>query len=350
MTPKFMEKEDARKQSREVLHERRKQVIRLHRKGVGVMQIVEQTGLSWSGVNTALRLFEQGGAAALKPNARGKKLGSGRSLSAEQERVIRMTIIDKRPEQIKMEFALWSRPAVRELIERDLGLKLSVRAVGDYLARWGFTPQKPIKKAYEQRPEAVQAWLEDEYPTIEARAKREGAEIHWGDETALVNTDVRGRSYAPAGQTPVTRAVGGTRQKLSMIATVTNQGKTRWMIIDEAFDADKLIEFLQALIKDAGKKVFLILDNLRVHHSKLVKAWVAEHQDQIELFYLPSYSPQLNPEERLNADLKQEIGKRVPVRTKAKLREAANDHMAMLEQNPERVIGYFQDRYVRYAA
>ena len=106
----------------------------------------------------------------------------------------------------------------------------------------------------------------------------------------------------------------------------------------------------QALIKDAGKKVFLILDNLRVHHSKLVKAWVAEHQDQIELFYLPSYSPQLNPEERLNADLKQEIGKRVPVRTKAKLREAANDHMAMLEQNPERVIGYFQDRYVRYAA
>ena len=325
-----MEKEDARKQSREVLHERRKQVIRLHRKGVGVMQIVEQTGLSWSGVNTALRLFEQGGAAALKPHARGKKPGSGRSLSTEQERVIRMTIIDKRPEQIKMEFALWSRPAVRELIERDLGIKLSVRAVGDYLARWGFTPQKPIKKAYEQRPEAVQAWLEDEYPTIEARAKREGAEIHWGDETALVNTDVRGRSYAPAGQTPVTRAVGGTRQKLSMIATVTNQGKTRWMIIDEAFDAAKLIEFLQALIKDVGRKVFLILDNLRVHHSKLVKAWVAEHQDQIELFYLPSYSPRLNPEERLNADLKQEMGKRVPVRIKVKLREAENDHMATL--------------------
>ena len=149
---------------------------------------------------------------------------------------------------------------------------------------------------------------------------------------------------------PVAMAVGGTRQKLSMIATVTNQGKTRWMIIDEAFDADKLIEFLQALIKDAGKKVFLILDNLRVHHSKLVKAWVALHEAQIELFYLPSYSPQLNPEERLNADLKQEMGKRVPVRTKARLREAANDHMAMLEQNPQRVMSYFQDRRVRYAA
>jgi len=145
-------------------------------------------------------------------------------------------------------------------------------------------------------------------------------------------------------------AVGGTRHKLSMIATVTNQGKARWMIIDEAFDAGKLIEFLQALIQDAGKKVFLIRDNLRVHHSKLVKAWVALHEAQIELFYLPSYSPQRNPEEGLNADLKREMSKRVPVRTQAKLREAASNHRAMLEQNPQRVMSSFQDRRVRSAA
>ena len=145
-------------------------------------------------------------------------------------------------------------------------------------------------------------------------------------------------------------AVGGTRQKLSMIASVTNQGKTRWMIIEEAFDADKFIEFLQALITDAGKKVFLILDNLRVHHSKRVLAWAAKNSEHLELFYLPSYSPQLNPEERLNADLKQEMGKRVPIRTKARLRAAASDHMTMLEQSPERVMAYFQDKRVRYAA
>lgn len=157
----------------------------------------------------------------------------------------------------------------------------------------------PFKKAYEQQPEAVRAWLDEHYPAIEARAKLERAQIHWGDETALVNTDVRGRSYAPAAKTPVAFAVGGTRQKLSMIATVTNQGKTRWMIIDEAFNADKRIEFLAALIKDTHKKVFLMLDNLRVHHSKLVKAWVAKRAKRIELFYLPSDSPELNPEERL---------------------------------------------------
>ncbi len=133
--------------------------------------------------------------------------------------------------------------------------------------------------------------------------------------TAVVNTDVHGQCYAPAGKTPVTFAVGGTRQKLSMIATVTNQGQTRWMIIDEAFNSDRLIEFLAALAQDAAKKVFLILDNLRVHHSKPVKQWVETHKDQIELFYLPSYSPGLNPGERLNADLKQAIYSKVPVRT-----------------------------------
>ena len=196
----------------------------------------------------------------------------------------------------------------------------------------------------------VKAWLDKEYPAIEQRAKAEGAEIHWGDETAVVNTDVRGRGYAPAGKTPVTFAVGGTRQKLSMIATVTNQGKTRWMIIDEAFNADRLIEFLGALTKDAGRKVFLILDNLRVHHSKVVKAWVAERTDKIELFYLPSYSPELNPEERLNADLKHALYTKVPVRTKAKLKAATTEHMQTLEKSPERVKKYFKDVRVKYAA
>lgn len=203
---------------------------------------------------------------------------------------------------------------------------------------------------YEQRPEAVKQWLDIEYPAIEKRAKAEAAEIHWGDETAVVNTDVGGRSFAPRGKTPVTYAVGGTRQKLSMLSTVTNQGKARWMIIEEAFNSDKLIEFLEALTKEAGEKVFLILDNLRVHHGKPVKAWLEKNEEKIEVFYLPSYSPELNPDERLNADLKHEISTKVPVRTKAKLKLAASQYMSWLEQNPERVCSYFRDPYVAYAA
>jgi len=345
-----MEKDDARYLNLAQLHERRKQVVRLHKNNISVMKIVQLCGLSYPAVRRVIDLYEQGGMSAIKPAARGNALGTGRALSDEQERTIRQIICDKRPEQLKMEFALWNRAAVMQLIEREFGIKLSIRGAGNYLNRWGFTPQKPIKKAYEQQPEAVKAWLDETYPEIEKRAKSEGAEIHWGDETAVVNTDVRGRSYAPAGQTPVTYAVGGSRQKLSMIATVTNQGKTRWMIIDDAFNADRLIEFLDALIRDADRKIFLILDNLRVHHSKPVRAWVAERKDKIELFYLPSYSPELNPEERLNADLKQAIGSQVPARTKSRLRAAATEHMQILEKSPERIKSYFQDRHVKYAA
>ena len=209
-----MDKEDARYQKLEQLHERRKQGVRLHRKGHAVMAIASMTGLSYPATRLAIELYEEGGYAALKPAPRGRTSGAGRTLTVEQEAVIQRTICDKRPEQLKMEFALWSRAAVMPLVEQEFGVKLAVRTVGDYLKRWGFTPRKPIKKAYEQRPEAVQAWLDEQYPEIEKRAKAEGGETHWGDETALVNTDVRGRSYAPAGKTPVTYTVGSTRQKL----------------------------------------------------------------------------------------------------------------------------------------
>ena len=305
-----MRDDDARRQSLAELHERRKQVIRLHKKQYGVMQIVELTGLSWPAVRTAIDLYEAGGTPALKPKERGRKSGEGRKLSAEQEAHIQKLIVEKRPEQLKMEFALWTRAAVGQLIEREFKIALSVRGVGKYLKRWGFTPQKPIRRAYERSPEAVKAWLEKDYPAIAERAKAEGGEIHWGDETALTNAHGGGRSYAPKGETPVALAPG-TRQKLSMISTVTNQGKARWMIIDGNFNADQLIEFLEALIKDATKKVFLILDNLRAHHSKPVKAWLAERTDRIEVFYLPSYAPDLNPDERLNADMKHAIGAKV---------------------------------------
>ena len=221
------------------------------------MTIVSMTGLSYPCVRSTVDLFDTGGWPAIRPACRGRSKGDGRVLSLAQEQAIQSLIINNRPEQLKMDFCLWSRAAVGQLISQEYGIDLQVRSIGKYLTRWGFTPQKPIKRAYEQKPEAVQAWLEGEYPAIEQRARSEGAEIHWGDETALVNTDVRGRSYAPAGKTPVALAVGGTRHKLSMIATVTNQGKARWMIIDEAFDATKFVEFLAALVKNAAKKSLL---------------------------------------------------------------------------------------------
>ena len=345
-----MDKEDGRRLSRQAQYERRKQAVRLHKRGMAIMDIAAALSMGHVTVRSAIKAATADGLTALAPKPTGRRVGSQRRLTAEQELHIQRQICKSRPEQLKLEFALWSRAAVLQLVKQEYGIELPIRTMGEYLKRWGFTPQKPITKAYEQRPEAVKKWLDDEYPGIAHKAKAQGAEIHWGDETGVVNTDVRGRGYQPKGQTPVAYAVGGQRQKLSMISTVTNQGKTRWMIIDEAFNSDKLIAFLEALIKDAGKKVFLILDNLRVHHSKPVKAWLAEHTDKIEVFYLPSYSPELNPDERLNADLKFALGSRVQVRTKDKLKAVTESHMAMLAANPQRVKSYFQDPRVKYAA
>ena len=156
--------------------------------------------------------------------------------------------------------------------------------------------------------------------------------------------------YAPKGDTPVAYVVGGTRQKLSMISTVTNQGKTSWMIIDGNFSHLRLVEFFEALVKQAGRKVFLVLDNLGVHHCKPVKEWLAAHKKQIEVFYLASYSPKLNPDERLNGDLKQVIETKVPCRSKDKLRGAATNQMVAIENNPERIKSFFTDPIVAYAA
>jgi transposase len=345
-----MEAVDGRRLSREALHERRRLIVRASKRGLSKAEISRQLGVSYPAVCKTIWRYEREGSSTLAPKPRGRRSGSGRRLSEAQSAQIRGLICEKRPEQLKMDFALWSRAAVMQLIERECGVVLSVRAAGDYLARWVFTPQKPIKRAYEQSAPAVKAWMEETYPAIAGRAKAEDAEIHWGDETAVVNTDVRGRGYAPKGQTPVAMAVGGTREKLSMISTVTNQGKARWMIIDGAFNSDRLIEFFEALVKDAPRKVLLILDNLGVHHSKPVKAWLAEHVAQMEVFYLPSYSPELNPDERLNAGLKHALGSRVAMRTKTKLRQATESHMKDLESRPETVRAFFQDPKVKYAA
>ena len=226
---------------------------------------------------------------------------------------------------------------------------LAVRTMGLYLKRWGFTPQKPMKKAYEQSPAAVRRWLQQDYPAIAARAKAEGAEIHWGDESGLRSDDVRGRSYAPKGQTPVVR-VNHKRHGLSVISTVTNKGQMRWKIFAGALNADILIDFLRRLVKGQDRKLFLILDNLRVHHAKPVKAWLAAHKEQIEVFYLPSYSPELNPDEMANADLKQAVTKQAPARTKLQLAKATARHLRSVQKQPARIQSYFLHDPVRYAA
>ncbi len=248
-----------------------------------------------------------------------------------------------------MTYALWTRQAVSELIEAVFGVRLTGRNMGKYLKRWGFTPQRPLKKADEPSPEAVAKWVNEEYPKIATAAKAEGAEIQWGDETGLRSDDVRGRGYAPKAKTPVVVA-NANRSRLSVISTVTNKGEMRWKVFSGALDATILIGFLKRLVHGRNKRVFLILYNLRAHHSKAVKKWLADNEEKIAVFYLPSYSPELNPDELLNADLKQRVTQAAPARNKLALTRTAISALRSIQKQPERVENYFGQKDVAYAA
>ena len=345
----WMKAADMRSLPRAARHERRVQVIRLRESGLTYEAIGEQVGLSRTGVFDICKRHKQGGEQALYDAPSGRRLGQGRALQGWHEWFVRELIEDKTPDQLDLPHALWSRAAVGELIEQELGIRLSVRGVGGYLKRWGFTPQKPLRKAYEQSPEAVHKWLEQDYPALAARARQEGAEIHWGDESGLRSDDVRGRSYAPAGHTPQVR-VNHRRHALSYISTVTNEGRMRWMIFDGALDAKLLIDFMERLVRDVDRKIYLILDNLRVHHARQVKAWLAEHHEAIDVHYLPSYSPELNPNELLNAEVKRVVTRQAPARTKPQLLRAASRHLRSVQRRPERIRRFFRHAPVQYAA
>lgn len=344
-----MEGTDGRKLSEAVLNERRRRAVKLYFGGATIAKTAALCELGQRTVWAAIKSYRQDGWPAVAVRHGHRRKGSGRALSPGQEREVQRLIRDHVPDQLKMNYALWTRQAVGELIERRMGIRLAVRAVGEYLKRWGFTPQRPLKKAYEQSPEAVQKWVKEQYPKIAKRAKYEGAEVQWGDETGLRSDDVRGRGYAPKGQTPVVLA-NANREKLSVISAVTNKGQMRWKVFSGALNARILIGFMERLIRNREQKIFLVLDNLRVHHSKPVKKWLAEHTDQIEVFYLPSYSPELNPDELLNADLKQRVTKAAPPRTKTALTRTAIGALRSIQKQPQRVESYFLQKDVLYAA
>ena len=194
----------------------------------------------------------------------------------------------------------------------------------------------------------MRRWLRREYPAIVTRARQAGGAIFWGDETGLRSDDVRGRGYAPRGRTPVVR-VCQRRASLSLISAVTNRGELRWMIVDGAVNAPILIRFLQRLIREARRKIFLVLDRLRVHRARLVRDWLAEHSPEIEVHYLPSYSPDLNPDEGVNADLKQAVPRKAPARSEPQLKRAAISHMRSLPRRPHRIRSIFRHPQFRYA-
>ena len=345
-----MEGRDFRRIGRAAQEElRRRALLLIEQQGLSQAEAAQVVGVQRQTVNIWLQRYRaQGDDGVLDGRRVSPRRGKG-LLTADEAGKLQGWIRDRTPDQLKLPFALWTSRAVRDLIELRFGKRLGLSTVQLYLQRWGMTPQKPLSRARERQPAAVAAWLEQRYPAIARRAKAEAAAIYWGDETGISNQDQIGRSYAPKGRTPVIQRTA-RRITQSMISAVSNRGLMRFMLYEGALNADRFIAFLRRLGKDAGQKVFLIVDNLKVHHATKVKTWVSHHAHEIELFSLPAYAPDHNPDEYLNNDLKQKLRQQPQPGSQDELIKSTRTVLRAIQRSPCRIQAYFRPRAVRYAA
>jgi transposase len=340
---------DARELSDEVLEALRLRALRGCELGFTEAEIADLLGVCRETVCNWWSAYARGGLDALPQERTGRPLGSGRFLSDEQASTIQELLRTHSPEELGIASPLWTRRAVGELIQKRCNITLAVRTVGLYLRRWGFTPKRPRRQARDQDPEEVRQWLEETYPAIAKRAEQEGAEIHWCDEVGVAADHHPAVGYAPRGE-PATLAVPDRHIRVNQIATLTNAGKVRFMTYTTSFTAAVFLTFLGRLLYSTAGKLFLIVDRLQAHKTPEVMAWLAVHRDRIELFELPSYSPELNPEEYLNNDLKEHVNRAGLPHSKGEERSRIQTFMRKLLHLPEHVMSYFRHPSVQYAA
>jgi transposase len=345
-----MDKPDARHLSIETQNYLRQQAIRLRQQGKRVCDISEYLGVHRNTISEWWTDYIHEGEAALFQQERGRSVGDGRTLSPSEEAIIEDAIRRHLPEGYGIDSALWTRRAVQTLIEQKCDIKMPTRTVGEYLKRWGYSPQKPLERAYEQNPKAVERWIQEEYPEIQQRAQAEEAEIEWGDESGLRSDEYGGRGYSLIGQTPEIHPSKRKRERVNYIASVSNQGTVRFMLYTCTLTGEVFIQFLERLIESHPDKLFWIVDLHPVHREHRVLQWLDEHSQQIELFYLPSYSPQLNPVEYLNADVKQGVHDKPPTRNLSQLKRRVLSQLRKLQKLPARIRSYFKHPSIAYAA
>ena len=308
-----------------------------------LLSLPERTIRRW------VALMRAQGVKQLEPKRRGRRAGEASALGVRQMKRIETMVVGRMPDQLRLPFYLWTREAVAALIEREYGLKLTPASIGNYLKRWGMSPQKPVRRAYERNDEAITRWLETDYPAIAANAKRQRALIYWADECGVRSDDVRGRSFVLKGHTPEIRTTG-QRFGCNMISAVSNRGALAFQVFEGRFVTQTFIDFLQRLVKHGkGKKIALIVDGHPVHKAVLVRQWIAEQKGAITLYFLPGYAPELNPDELLNHDLKLGLAKRRP-RNRVELKSAVRSHLHKRQKQPHVVKNFFKAKHVQYAA
>jgi transposase len=339
--------QDGRSLSAEAKEALRKRAVRAVLEGATHEEAATLFGVARGTVTRWMKQYDAQGEAGLAAKRIGRPPQP--TLSEAQATLITDLVCRHPPDELGLPFHLWTREAVGQLIERECGVFRSVWTVGRYLRQWGLSPQKPVRKAFEQDPQAVTRWLEEEYPTVEAEAKREGAEIHWGDEVGMRSDHQAGQTWGKRGQAPVVSGTG-KRFRGNAILSLTNQGTLRFRVFQGSFDTAVFVDFLWRLIRDRERKVYLIVDRHSVHVGKETAAWVERHREAVRLVFLPTYSPDLNPAEYLNQDLKTNaVGRRRP-RNAGELLGNVRSYLHSTQKRPGLVRRYFLAPSVRYAA
>ena len=314
-----------------------------------------EEGLPADAIKAALKLsrttYFQWKRAYEKRGAEGLKVrpipGGTPKLTDQQTSQLFGWLAGRDPRQFQFDFALWTRKIVRELILQKFGVEMTPQGIGKLLRRIGLPPQRPLYRAYQQDPEAVRRWKEEDFPAIRERARAEGAELYFCDE-AGVRTDFHaGTTWAPVGQTPVVE-VTGERGGVNMISAISPAGALKFDVFVGRFDATVFVEFLTKLMHDAPGPVYLILDNLSVHKAEAVKKYVASLNGRLKLFFLPSYSPELNPDEWVWKNVKHDQVGRVGIQRKSELFELVTRALERLQRLPDIVRGFFRDPSLAY--
>jgi transposase len=340
---------DARQLSDDALQILRLRALRGIELGYTEVELADLLGVSNVTISHWWTAYQAQGLDALPGGRTGRPLGAGRLLSDEQARRIRQCIDVHSPQELNLPHALWTRRAVGDLIRAEFDIDLADRSVGTYLRRWGYTPKQPSRHAKRQDPDAVERWLLETYPAIERQAKRENAEILWTDELGVQADHHPGRGYARVGER-ATMEVPAPHIRVNQIAAISNEGTAQFMTYQGSLTAAVFLVFLQKLIEGASRKVLLIADGLQAHKTPAVEAWVAERSDRIAIFYLPAYSPEMNPVEYLNNDLKGQVNATGLADDRPALHERVLRFMGQLSQMPSHVISYFLHPWTQYAA
>jgi transposase len=299
-----MPNEDARSLPGAAQAALRKRAVQAVLDGMTQAEVARVFGVHPNAVNRWIKRYREGGWDRLSERRRGRRVGEQAALSERQQQEVITLVRETTPDELGLAGFLWTRDAVAELIVQRYGVWLARTTAGRYLRGWGFSPQKPQHRALEQNPVAVARWLEEEFPAIRAQARQEGGMVLWLDEMGVRADQAAGRSWAPVGQTPVVKRTG-KRFRVNMLSAISNAGMLRFRLFTGSFNGPVFIDFLRRLLRDCGgRRVHLIVDGHPVHRAKLVSAWVERHSAQIQLHFLPGYSPELNPVELLNHDVR----------------------------------------------